>query len=209
MIKTTKSPKLLKLSSAIFAASCGMAHAALPTEADATYGAGDANYTVNGTLDNGTISASQDSVIKFYETNSTGNSLNIGVGETLNVESTGGAIQLLIRDLGDQSTQIFGSLAGDGNVTVFLQNQNGIVFGSDSSVTNVPGLVATTHSFDDASFQNYADGIDPLEVLATGGRIEVQGLEMVDGNLVLVADFVDITGNLPAVVGGVGARHSA
>lgn len=177
---------------------------ALPDQADVVTGltpgsglAGDAIYQYDPATDplNASLSASTNSIVQVNDTTTDG--VIIAAGETLNVSSTGGAINILLEivDAGMTAnpSQILGSIAGDNNVSLFIQDTDGLVFGSDSSVTNLAALIATTHSITDAEFIGF-DQSNPLNLSAEGGTIQLNGLDFNGSQLVLIADVVNVDG---------------
>ena len=77
------------------------------------------------------------------------NSFNIGKGEAVNITQPSSQAALLNRVLGNDPSQIFGSLSANGQV--FLVNRSGVLFAPGSSV-NVGGLVASSLNIKDDDF---------------------------------------------------------
>jgi len=79
------------------------------------------------------------------------NSFGIGRGEAVKITQPTSQSSLLNRVLGNNPSQIFGSLSANGRV--FLTNPSGILFAPGSSV-NVGGLVASSLNIKDSDFMN-------------------------------------------------------
>ena len=77
------------------------------------------------------------------------NSFGIGKGETVNIAQPSASSTLLNRVLGNDPSNIFGSLNANGRV--FLTNPSGILFAPGASV-NVGGLVASSLNIKDSDF---------------------------------------------------------
>lgn len=105
----------------------------------------------------------------------TGTGFNVASGNTVNfrddrantaVTLTGGTdnIAVLNRDLSGTPSTIAGMIASDANVSVYLVNSNGIMFGA-GSVINTGSFVASTLNLIDASFLS---GSATLQFTGTG-----------------------------------------
>ena len=158
---------------------------ALPSGLDMTDIIGNSDYTIVGS--EGTLEISQDrSVIEVAD-----GGVNVGNTETLNFTHTGGnsAWSVLVRDLSGSASAIDGALNGD--IRVFLVNQNGIVFGATSQL-GLASLVASTY---DGNFNG-----DTVEFVANGssGSIDVEGLTsaVADGQVMLVSSDINIDGQV-------------
>ena len=141
---------------------------------------------------------------------------SIGAGQSVRFEQPNAASKVLNRVLGQDASQIFGSLSSNG--TVWLLNPNGVLFGAGSRV-DVAGLMASTLRISDAdwaagrySLAGAADGLfgrasvvnqGELRTVA-GGRVLLVGgatvrneglIEAPDGQVLLAAgrsvDLVD------------------
>lgn len=77
------------------------------------------------------------------------NSFNIGRGDTVTIAQPSSSATLLNRVLGNDPSQIFGSLTANGRV--FLVNPGGVLFAPGASV-NVGGLVASSLNIKDGDF---------------------------------------------------------
>ena len=77
------------------------------------------------------------------------NSFGIGRGESINITQPNTQSTLLNRVLGNNASQIYGSLTANGQV--FLVNPNGVLFAPEATV-NVGGLVASTLAIKDSDF---------------------------------------------------------
>lgn len=167
----------------------------LPQEGNNATVFGDATYTLDSNTQ-ATISASTDSVIEFFVPASGGSAFSIPNDAVLNLESTGGAIDVLADVIDNNPSEILGQINGDGNVSFFIRNRAGVVFGENASVLNVPALLATTHAFENADFVGFANGDNPLALAADGGSIDINGLTIEGGDLILIADVVNIAGDV-------------
>lgn len=74
---------------------------------------------------------------------------NVGAGETFNLQQQSASDMALIRVLGQNPSDIFGTINAKGQL--LISNPNGILFGKNSQV-NVGGLIATTLNIDVADF---------------------------------------------------------
>ena len=141
---------------------------------------------------------------------------SIGAGQSVRFEQPSAASKVLNRVLGQDASQIFGSLSSNG--TVWLLNPNGVLFGAGARV-DVAGLMASTLRISDADWAagrymltGAADGLfgsasvvnqGELRTVA-GGRVMLVGgatvrnqglIEAPDGQVLLAAgrsvDLVD------------------
>lgn len=158
---------------------------ALPGLGDFNEIVGDSDYSVAGSQ--GTLSITQDkSVVEF-----SGAGVNVANSETLTFTQSGGssAWSVLVRDLSGGASDISGTLNGD--VRVFLVNQNGFVFGSGAQV-NLASLVASTYdgNFDGDSVVFNANG--------STGSIDVEEINssLANAQLVFVSSDVNIDGDI-------------
>lgn len=182
-------PKVSSLSRAIAIAMSAMMVApyslALPTLGDFVEVVGDSDYSVAGNT--GTLTITQDKSVVNFE----GAGVDVASGEALTFTQTGGssAWSLLVNDFSNSTSLINGVL--DGDVRVFLVNQNGFVFGAGAEVS-LASLVASTYggAFDGDSVVFTAGG-------STGG-IEVQEVSssVAGSQLVLVSSDIDIDGQV-------------
>ncbi len=194
-----KNRQLKPLCAAILVASAPVTsiHALPPGAAVDTSIAGDATYTLEN-ANEATLSASQNSIVRIDDSAFTGDL--VGVGETLSLSSSGGEIITIMADIVGSSnlTRVSGDITGDGMVNLILRDADGVVL-SGATITNVPALVGTSHSFDAdlnaAEFIGFADGLNPLELTATGKTVVVDDVQLVDSKLVLVSSIVDLQGD--------------
>ncbi len=99
--------------------------------------------TINNSGATTTINQSSDkAIINWHD-------FSVGADSTVNFNQLSKNSTVLNRVTGNNTSQIFGNLNADG--TVFLVNQNGILFGKDA-VVNVGGLVASTAYISDDNF---------------------------------------------------------
>lgn len=123
-------------------------------------------------------------------------SFNIDAGKTVHfAQPSAGAILNRVR-VGNDPSQIFGTLSATG--TVMLMNPNGVMFGRDS-VVNVGSLIATTGTVDESNFSKTSAQITG----ATRGVITNQGTitASAGGLVALVAPSV-INQKVIAATGG-------
>jgi len=146
----TRRPRLLPLLIAVaaaFMARVETVHAEPPrTELPQgmTVGSGTASYATNGNL--GTITQQSQKAILNWQ------SFNIGRDASVHFDHRMGASSATLnRIAGGKPSEIFGKLSADG--TIYLINQNGVVFGSGAQV-NVRGLVASSLDITDQRFDN-------------------------------------------------------
>ena len=129
-----KNRQLKPLCAAILVASVPVtsSHALPPGAAVDTSIAGDAIYTLeNATQAN--LSASQNSIVRIDDSAFTGDL--VGVGETLNLSSSGGEIITIMADIVGSSnlTRVSGDSTGDGMVNLILRDADGVVLDNTSS----------------------------------------------------------------------------
>ncbi|MDT8758768.1 YDG domain-containing protein [Sphingomonas psychrotolerans] len=128
------------------------------------------------------------------------NSFDVAAGDAARFRNTGGAqageIAILNRVTGTRASRIDGTLTSDANVSLYLINPNGMVFGSGASVT-VGSLTASTLDVTDADF---LDGTASLSFSSAdkGGKLDMGAAIHASGDLVVIGDDVAIAGNLEA-----------
>ena len=125
------------------------------------------------------------------------NSFGIGKGEAVNITQPSSQSTLLNRVLGNNPSQIFGSLSANGRV--FLVNPSGILFAPGASV-NVGGLVASSLNIKDSDFMNgkysfFKDG--------TAGTVVNQG-NISGGFVALLGNSVENAGTIVTTKGTTG-----
>lgn len=163
-----------------------VAQEALPTGGQVV--AGSATIATNGPTM--TINQSSDTMIANWQT------FSIGTNNTVTFNQPNAQSVALNRVIGQDPSQILGSLRSNGRV--FLLNPNGIMIGKEGSV-QTGGFIASTLGMSDADFQsgNY-------RFTGTGGTIVNQG-DLKGGVVALIAPRVSnggtITGDT-ALAGG-------
>ncbi|MFZ4859328.1 MAG: filamentous hemagglutinin N-terminal domain-containing protein [Desulfuromonadaceae bacterium] len=125
------------------------------------------------------------------------NSFGIGRGEAVNIVQPSSQSTLLNRVLGNNPSNIFGSLTANGRV--FLTNPSGILFAPGASV-NVGGLVASSLSIKDSDFlagkySFFKDG--------SGGSVVNQG-NISGGFVALLGNSVENAGTIVTTKGTTG-----
>ncbi|MEY3786128.1 MAG: Heme/hemopexin-binding protein precursor, partial [Pseudomonadota bacterium] len=130
-----------------FSLSTGMALAdpaanALPSGAQVAQGDVSISQSPNNTL---TINQTTDRAVVNWQ------SFDIGSAAAVNIVQPNSNSVQLDRVVGDNPSQIFGSLTSNGHVV--LINPNGIVFGQDGSV-NASGFTASTLNTSDSDFMS-------------------------------------------------------
>jgi filamentous hemagglutinin family protein len=125
------------------------------------------------------------------------NSFGIGKGESVKITQPSSQSTLLNRVLGNNPSQIFGSLSANGRV--FLTNPSGILFAPGASV-NVGGLVASSLSIKDNDFlagkySFFKDG--------TAGSVVNQG-NISGGFVALLGNSVENAGTIVTTKGTTG-----
>ncbi len=118
----------------------------------------------------------------------------IAAGEAVRFSQPGAGSIVLNRVVGQDPTQIFGSLSSNGQV--FLLNPNGVLFGAGAQV-NVGGIVASTLRMSDADFMA---GRYALTGEATAGNVVNQGSIVASkgGYVALIAPQVVNAGSINA-----------
>jgi filamentous hemagglutinin family protein len=176
------------LTIAVLSAIAGMAQA-LPQGGTVAAGSGSINQSGN----NMTVNQGTQKMIVDWQ------SFGIASGESVQFIQPSSSSVALNRVLGNNSSEIFGSLSANGQV--FLTNPNGILFGSTAQV-DVGGLVASTLNISNQDFLagDYTFSGDD------GGRITNQGtLTARDGGVIaLLAPEVRNEGLILAREGSVG-----
>ncbi|MDH6232250.1 filamentous hemagglutinin family protein [Mesorhizobium soli] len=170
------------LASATMLSSPVLAQSVLPTGGQIVSGSG--TITTNGNAM--TINQSTDRMIANWQ------SFSIGAGNSVTFNQPGASSVALNRVVGQDPSQILGSLTANGQV--FLVNPNGIVVGKDASV-QAGGFVGSTLGISDGDFLagNY-------RFTGSGGSIVNQGA--ITGNVVaLIAPKVSNEGTITGSAG--------
>lgn len=155
------------------------ANNALPKAAQAWVERGIAAQVING--NNLTINQGSNKVILNWE------SFNIGKDAAVQFNQPSAAAVALNR-IGDGSaSQIFGRLGANG--TIYLVNNNGILFGAGSQV-NVHGLVASTLNVDTEQFWNAS-----ITTAINDGKAALAGGTAANAAIVVQGATVDANGN--------------
>lgn len=122
---------------------------------------------------------------------------SIAANEAVRFNQPNATAIALNRVLGQNSSQIFGSLSANGQV--FVLNPNGVLFGSSAQV-NVGGLVASTLSISDVDFMagkhSFSNGGTAGSVINQGTLTAAQG-----GYIALLAPEVRNEGVISATLG--------
>ncbi|MEM1294377.1 MAG: filamentous hemagglutinin N-terminal domain-containing protein, partial [Verrucomicrobiota bacterium] len=126
-------------------------------------------------------------------------SFSIDNGELTQFFQPGAQAAILNRVTGGSPSEINGALRGNGNVWVI--NQNGVLFGANSTV-DVFGLVASTLDVSNESF--IAGGDMPLSGDGLGDTVNFGTINAVGGDVFLVGRSVVNHGAIGAVDGTVG-----
>ncbi|MFZ4383127.1 MAG: filamentous hemagglutinin N-terminal domain-containing protein, partial [Sandarakinorhabdus sp.] len=129
-------------------------------------------------------------------------SFSVGAGNTVEfLNNVGGVPFAVLNRVGNGATQstINGILQGDGaqaaanRGSIWLVNPNGIMFGPNSSVTNVASFVASTLSVTDADFAAFYDATGPVTLAGAS----TQGITVSPGATINSAGVVLlVSGNL-------------
>lgn len=190
MRHAVRSPRFQRnaLSAAVLGALASLAQA-LPQDGNVVAGSG----SINQSGSNMTVNQGTQKLIVDWQ------SFGIASGESVQFLQPGSDAVALNRVLGNNSSEIFGSLSANGQV--FLTNPNGILFGATAQV-DVSGLVASTLNISNEDFLNgnyVFSGAD-------GGQISNQGrLKAQDGGVIaLLAPEVRNQGLILAREGAVG-----
>jgi len=149
---------------------------------------------IGATVVNGSVSfATQNNTLNITNTpNAIINwqQFNIQVGQTTRFIQQSAQSAVLNRVVGQDPSQILGSLLSNGRV--FLINPNGIVFGADA-IVDVAGLVASTLRLSDGDFlagrMNFTDGVGAGSIVNQGNINTPTG-----GNIYLIAPDIQNSG---------------
>ncbi|PSJ40959.1 YDG domain-containing protein [Allosphingosinicella deserti] len=189
--------RLLALTTAL----CGILASASPAVAQQMGGfgtvqsrTGPVSVAVSGT--NLNVSATGSGIVNWTD-------FNVQAGSIAAFRNGNGSqaanVAILNRVLGTQPTTIGGALTSDANVSVYLVNSNGIMFGSSSQV-NLGSLVASTLDVTDADFLDgdgrltFTSNDNPNAYLIVGSGAQMQ----TKGDLVLLGDTLSSDGSLQA-----------
>lgn len=176
------------LSLAVLAALAGMAQA-LPQGGQVAAGSG----SINSAGNNMTVNQGSQKLIVDWQ------SFGIAAGESVQFVQPGADAVALNRVLGNNRSEIYGSLTANGQV--FLTNPNGILFGPTAQV-DVGGLVASTL---DISSEDFLQGNYVFSGGEDGSVINQGSLRAADGGVIaLLAPEVRNEGLVMAREGAVG-----
>ncbi len=117
---------------------------------------------------------------------------SIAPSETVNIQQPNAQAALLNRVVGQDASQLQGQLNANGQV--YVVNPNGVVFSKTAQV-DVGGLIATTHTIQDADFMN---GNHHFTQDGATGTVENHGtINTPEGGVVvLIGDTVTNTGSI-------------
>ncbi len=185
-ITLKRNPVLAKTIAALTSAMFIQQALALPQSADFNAVNGNSTYSVSGSQS--TLTISQDNRVVDFA----GDGINVASGETLSFNHTGGSSSwsVLANDSSGNVSNINGLL--DGNVRVFLVNQNGIVLGSGAEV-DLASLVASTNALDITDFVN---GDLRFTTSGANASIVVEGLssDLAGAQVALVSGDINVDG---------------
>lgn len=175
---------------------------AIPQQGDFDAVNGGSQY--NQTGGQGDLTVSQNGrVVQFG-----GAGVNVANGETFSVNHNGGSSDwsVLIRDVNTNGNASFIDGTLNGNVRVFLVNQNGLVFGQNAQV-NLASLVASTANLSNTDFENgdynFTDASDNGRIVIEGLRSNVAGAQIAFISREIIVDgAVDLTGGDLNLVAG-------
>ncbi|MEQ1773578.1 MAG: filamentous hemagglutinin N-terminal domain-containing protein, partial [Burkholderiales bacterium] len=121
-------------------------------------------------------------------------SFNIGVNESVRFAQPSSSSIALNRVLGQNPTEILGSLSANGQI--FILNPNGVLFGKGAQV-DVGGLVASTLRLSDSDFRagrylfvkdgNAGDVINQANIVANGGYVALIGPKVKNEGTIVAA----------------------
>lgn len=170
---------------------------ALPSTADFSHIGGiadSANYTINNANES-TLNLTADRQVVHFS----GGGFNLSASEVFNASYTGSNVSqapsVLIKDVSENPSAIFGKL--NGNMQVFLINQNGVLFGNGSSV-DLPGLVVSSLDLSAPDFE--AGNFNFIHNGLSSG-ITIEGLTSVN-DVSFISDTVTIDGEVNVTNGG-------
>ncbi|MBE9066559.1 filamentous hemagglutinin N-terminal domain-containing protein, partial [Leptolyngbya cf. ectocarpi LEGE 11479] len=137
---------------------------------------------------------------------------NVGEGQRVYFASPVGIESILNRVTGDAPSNIFGILGVDGSADLFLLNPNGLVFGENAALDIEGSFYGTTGSAIElgngvfsavAPEQSRLLTVNPSVQLenyltAASGNIENRGQLAASGDLMLVANVLDLQGQIAA-----------
>lgn len=153
--------------------------------------AGDINIIDHSATHSEYVHTSQINIINFYQ-------FNVLKGNRIDVNMPDGA-RTLYRVVGNSSSEIMGTLNANGSL--FLVNQNGILFGAGAEV-NVGNIVASTLNI---SNENFLQGQYNFSAGAVAGNVVNHGTIKAqdEGYIVLLGKNVENSGTLVADNGSV------
>jgi len=123
-------------------------------------------------------------------------SFNIGAGEQVNIRQNGAAAAMLARVIGNDPSQLLGSLKADGKL--FLINRNGIVVG-EGAIIDTAAFLASTLDVADADFLQ--NGPLTLKGNSAAGVVNLGTITAREGNVLLLAHTVKNAGEISAPKG--------
>ncbi len=190
-LKTLIAATIISISST----SLSLASSNLPTNGNVVGGSATITQSNSNTLN---INQHSNSAIINWDT------FSIGRGNTVNFYQPSSSSVALNRILGNDASQIFGSLNANGHV--FITNPNGVIFASGSQV-NVGGLVASTKDINLSNFNSnnninnttYNFSGNSTNAIINEGNIQVSD----NGNLAFIATQITNDGNITAKQGNV------
>jgi filamentous hemagglutinin family protein len=185
-----KAPLSTLLGAAVLqVAACLSARAQLPSGAQVV--SGDVNIAQAGNAMTLT-QASRNAIVNWQ-------SFNLGAGASLRLQQSGADAAMLARVVGNDPSQLLGSLQADGKL--FLINPRGVVIGRDA-VIDTAAFAASTLDVSDEAFLR--GGALTFQGDSTAGVVNLGQITAREGNVLLFAHTVKNAGKINAVRGTVG-----
>lgn len=182
-----KAPLSTLLGAAVLqVAACLSARAQLPSGAQVV--SGDVNIAQAGNAMTVT-QASRHAIVNWQ-------SFNLGAGASLRLQQSGADAALLARVVGNDPSQLLGSLKADGKL--FLINPRGVVIGRDA-VIDTAAFMASTLDVSDSDFLR--GGPLTLQGDSTAGVVSLGKIVAREGNVMLFAHTVKNAGEIDAARG--------
>ncbi len=170
-------------------AACLTARAQLPSGAQVV--SGDVNIAQAGNAMTLT-QASRNAIVNWQ-------SFNLGAGASLRLQQSGADAAMLARVVGNDPSQLLGSLKADGKL--FLINPRGVVVGRDAVIDTAAFMASTLDVSDEAFLRG---GALTLSGDSAAGVVNLGQITAREGNVLLFAHTVKNAGEINAVRGTVG-----
>ena len=144
------------------------------------------NASISSSISNQQITVTDKTILNWSD-------FSIGSNETVQFLQPGVSSVILNRVTGGMPSEILGSLLANGQV--FLINQNGIIFGKDSTI-QVGSLIASTLDILDDAFLQGGDILFSGD--STSQVINLGTIKAPDGDIILIGRFIANEGIIEA-----------